>query len=574
MKILILATAYNGLCQRVHRELEIEGHELTFEMSKDPKAMLDTFATFLPDLVICPFLKHRIPDEIWQQVPCLVLHPGIAGDRGPSSLDWAIVNQVEQWGATLLQANHTFDAGAIWATSTFDVEQSSKAHMYRHNITKAAARMILESVAKYSRKNKIPFKIKLRSAFTKNTKWRPFMKQEQRKIDWDEDSSLTIIDKINAADSDPGVLDKINGREVYLFGARYEQIDTSNIKGGTVIGQRDEAICRATKDGAVWIKQLKMAPSQSKSFFKLPAMRVMTTQIKAKKELPILASKVQNDISVELKDGVAYLHFDFYNGAFNSEQCKLLLNEFLITSIDPKVKVIVLMGGEDFWSNGIHLNCIEHAKNPANESWRNINAINDLVKAIIECESVITVAALRNNAGAGGAIVPLACDHVIGRKGVVLNPHYQVMGLTGSEYWSYLLPKRVGKQKALDIMHECLPMMTQEAAEMNMVDHVFDEDMESYLSQLENYCQKLVKDKNYKSLLRSKNLLRKTEEKRKKLITYRTQELKLMREIFDDPASAYHQLRHNFVYKIDCGKTPQRLVLHDNMPMERQSKIG
>jgi putative two-component system hydrogenase maturation factor HypX/HoxX len=31
------------------------------------------------------------------------------------------------------------------------------------------------------------------------------------------------------------------------------------------------------------------------------------------------------------------------------------------------------------------------------------------------------------------------------RRGVVLNPHYKNMGnLYGSEYWSYLLPRRVG----------------------------------------------------------------------------------------------------------------------------------
>ena len=36
------------------------------------------------------------------------------------------------------------------------------------------------------------------------------------------------------------------------------------------------------------------------------------------------------------------------------------------------------MGGPDFWSNGIHLNVIEAAGGPADESWRNINAIDDV----------------------------------------------------------------------------------------------------------------------------------------------------------------------------------------------------
>ena len=43
--------------------------------------------------------------------------------------------------------------------------------------------------------------------------------------------------------------------------------------------------------------------------------------------------------------------------------------------------VLVLLGGSDFWSNGIHLNVIEAADSPADESWRNIQAIDDLAQA-------------------------------------------------------------------------------------------------------------------------------------------------------------------------------------------------
>jgi hypothetical protein len=40
------------------------------------------------------------------------------------------------------------------------------------------------------------------------------------------------------------------------------------------------------------------------------------------------------------------------------------------------------MGGDSFFSNGIHLNTIEAAQDPALESWRNINAINDVVRSV------------------------------------------------------------------------------------------------------------------------------------------------------------------------------------------------
>ena len=57
----------------------------------------------------------------------------------------------------------------------------------------------------------------------------------------------------------------------------------------------------------------------------------------------------------------------------------------------------------------------------------------------------IVIAALEGNAGAGGVFLALAADQVLMRDGIVLNPHYKNMGnLFGSEYWTYVLPRRVG----------------------------------------------------------------------------------------------------------------------------------
>ena len=40
--------------------------------------------------MLCPFLKERVPAEVWQRYRTIVIHPVRPGDRGPSSLDWAI----------------------------------------------------------------------------------------------------------------------------------------------------------------------------------------------------------------------------------------------------------------------------------------------------------------------------------------------------------------------------------------------------------------------------------------------------------------------------------------------------
>ena len=106
--------------------------------------------------------------------------------------------------------------------------------------------------------------------------------------------------------------------------------------------------------------------------------------------------------------------------------------------------MIVLGPPRDFFGNGIHLGAIQAAAHPGAESWPNIVAIDDLVHAILPNTDRLVVAAMAGNAAAGGLMLAQAADQVWCRSGAVLNPHYRLMGLYGSEYWTYLLPRRIG----------------------------------------------------------------------------------------------------------------------------------
>lgn len=62
---------------------------------------------------------------------------------------------------------------------------------------------------------------------------------------------------------------------------------------------------------------------------------------------------------------------------------------------------------------------------------------------------------------------------VVAHRGVTLSPSYQPMGLTGSEYWTYFLPQRVGgKYEAEKIEASTLPISAKAACKLGMVDKV------------------------------------------------------------------------------------------------------
>ena len=192
---------------------------------------------------------------------------------------------------------------------------------------------------------------------------------------------------------------------------------------------------------------------------KLPASMALRPQLGDLPDVLSVATQSadeagRREISYRSHGDVGVLGIDFYNGAMSTGQCRRL-SAALRDALRQPTKVLVVRGGESF-SNGIHLNVIEAAPSPTLEAWRNINAIDDVAREIVTATDQLVVTSVGANAGAGGVMLALGADHVILRDGVVLNPHYATMGLYGSEYWTYLLPKRVGDRRG-GSTHRTLP---------------------------------------------------------------------------------------------------------------------
>ena len=115
------------------------------------------------------------------------------------------------------------------------------------------------------------------------------------------------------------------------------------------------------------------------------------------------------------------------------------------------------------------------------------------------------VAALEGNAGAGGVPLALAADLVWTRPGVVLNPHYQGMGgLYGSEYWTYLLPRRVGARLAAALTEDLLPVAPPEARAMGLIDAAFGATPADFLRRVEAQAHDLASGPRYAARRREK----------------------------------------------------------------------
>jgi len=562
--ILLVASAFNSLTQRVLAELQDRGHTVgvTLALGNDD-ALRDAVQRHAPQLIVAPMLTTAIPEDVWAAHTCLIVHPGPPGDRGPSSLDWALQGGVQRWGVTVLEAVGEMDAGDVWAWSPLKVPPvAGKSDLYRGEVADAAVDAVLLAVKRFASGNYTP---KSQEPTELAAGWRPFMKQADRRIDWTTQSSESVLRQLRAADSQPGVLDELLGASWYLHGGHPE--DELRGKPGELLATRAGAICRATVDGAVWILQLRpwLRTGCGSAAYKLPAVEALGDLLPPNlPEVPAplrLAAKrcTWSDIRYSETGAVGVLSFSFPGGAMSTVQCRRLLEAYRFACTRPTT-VLVLGGARDFFSNGIHLNVIEAAADPAEESWANINAMNDLVQAVLTTTDRLTVSALGGNAAAGGVMLALAADEVWCRDGAILNPHYKLMGLYGSEYWTYILPRRVGQAQAQRLTQSALPVGAKRAVELGMADRALQAAPQEFGDEVTRLAVQLAASPEFSDRIANKKAARDRDEAAKPLQQYRDEELVRMRRNFFDANEPHAVLRSAFVRKEKAQHTPAHIA--------------
>ncbi len=585
MRILLLTHSFNSLSQRLFGLLRAQGHEVSVELDIADSVTEEAVALFRPDVVLAPFLKRRIPESVWSHTVCLVVHPGVPGDRGPSALDWMLMRGDAQWGVTVLQAVGDFDAGEVWAWEPFAVRPgATKSSVYRREVTQAAVVAVLRALQRH-----VPGSLQPAPAGAVKGhgpgQWLPLMPQAERSIDWQHDDTAAVLRKIAAADGFPGVLDALWGEPCRLFDAHPASAEVvaqcASAEPGAVLARRGPALLRRTCDGAVWIGHVRpddgqAARADGASVLKLAATRVFAAQATALPawDVPLVHGDDEWDELRYREFGpegarVGWLDFDVHNGAMSERQC-LRLRDALHWVRGQPTQVLVLAGGQEFFSNGIHLHDIEAAQridgdSAADASWRNINAMNDTALEVLTLTDRITVAALHGNAGAGGCFLALAADEVWAHEGVVLNPHYKNMGnLYGSEYWTYSLPRRMGEVASRATMQQRLPLTAPEAVRQGLVDACFAVGAQAFGAQALERALALASAHHLAERLRDKALRRAEDETRKPLALYREEELQRMQRNFYGFDPSYHVARHHFVYRKPHAWTPRHLAPHRN----------
>ncbi|KAG5660177.1 hypothetical protein KAF25_003699 [Fusarium avenaceum] len=543
------------------------------------------------------------------------------------------------WGVTVLQAVAEMDAGPVWAFEQFEIDidapGTTKATLYRGPVTQAAITATvaaldrITSVANANSDRKITAVVSEQLLLPETdtcgisvhllpeptsktlsvtqqepflggaTHRRPLLKAAERNFNIHQESAKIISRKIRSADSQPGCLTKLFGNtNLYVYGGIIEtgRNEDCGSEPGQIIGYRDGAVCVATCDGlGIWIAHIRRVKRKVDLLLwpKVPAVSGLL-------ELGYIDQGVLNrtgslrliegwtkatwstiqDVWVDFapgpgKNNVAYVYFEFYNGAMSTQQCSRLIEALEFVASQGSLDAVVLMGGDSYFSNGIALNVIEASSDPSAESWHNINRIDDVVHMVLDVfprKNVTTVAALRGNCAAGGVALAAACDVVIASSVSVLNPAYRAVGLHGSEYHSLSYVGRCGPRGSKRILRDMLPLSASQAREIGLIDHVLPGSGDVLDTRIRDLVQQLIqtpyKSGSWKSCV---------DISISGLASARATELSEMaKDFWSARSERYTSRRRDFVRKVKPSKTPLRFATHrrrDGMLDEEETDL-
>ena len=183
------------------------------------------------------------------------------------------------------------------------------------------------------------------------------------------------------------------------------------------------------------------------------------------------------------------------------------------------------------------------------------------MREVIETDSHVVISALAGDAAAGGVPFALAADHVVAREDVVLNPYYQHMGgLYGSEYWTYLMPRRIGQELTAELTSAPFRAI---GTRRRGRDRAARRGVRRGRGELPGPGARPRRAPGAPSAttprwLEEKRRRRARDEQVKPLGVYRTEELARSYECFFGPDRSYHEARSRFVHKLGapCAVAP------------------
>lgn len=195
-------------------------------------------------------------------------------------------------------------------------------------------------------------------------------------------------------------------------------------------------------------------------------------------------------VNYSVEGGIALIELhDPPANTYTYEMMRDLDDAILEARLDEEVHVIVLRGaGDKFFCAGANIKMLLSATDQFRYFF-SLHGNETLMR--LENTHKLVIAAINGHAVGGGLEIALACDIRIAKRGPGMLGLPEInLGLLPGMGGTQRLPRIIGKTKALELLATGRTISVDEALEIGLVSHVFDE--ENFFDKVTEYARQFV----------------------------------------------------------------------------------
>ncbi|MCH8229225.1 MAG: methionyl-tRNA formyltransferase [Chloroflexi bacterium] len=236
-----------------------------FKRLRDQEA-IDQFKSLKPELCVMAFVTDIVPMEMIDcpSLGTIQYHPSMLPlHRGPSSINWPIINGETETGLTIFWPDKGLDTGPVLMQKRIDIgPEDTLGSIYFNQLFPLGVDALVEAVG-LGRAGNAPKIVQDESKAT----YEGWCKAEDVVVNWDAPTP-TVFNMIRGADPQPGANTTFNGIKVSLYNASPSgtlpkntdpEYPRESIRPGQVFAIGESEIAVSTRDGSINVGRVRAA---------------------------------------------------------------------------------------------------------------------------------------------------------------------------------------------------------------------------------------------------------------------------------------------------------------------------
>ena len=234
------------------KELRIPSFE--FKRLRDQEA-IDQFKSLEPELCVMAFVTDIVPMAMinYPSLGTIQYHPSLLPlHRGPSSINWPIINGETETGLTIFWPDDGLDTGPVLIQKKVEIApDATLGSVYFNKLFPLGVQAMVESVD-LVREGNAPRIVQDESKAT----YESWCKASNVVIDWSAGVDI-VFNMIRGSDPQPGANTTHKGIKLSLYDAARSSYGSSGHQAGAIVEIGVEKIVVASSDGAITIGRVR-----------------------------------------------------------------------------------------------------------------------------------------------------------------------------------------------------------------------------------------------------------------------------------------------------------------------------